>query len=227
MDTPGLLARDLEIFPNALQVLRDSGGSEPDYAPADSLEILYPIDFLPADDPTQLKAMDEFLKDLSSSTCSVLRQISIHEDWQKSAPVEEKDLHQYLYNVRCPGGTQKMERSLPLAMAQMTQDGWYYSAYNTFARFRAVYEKAHGHSPFVTEVVRMYWYGTLSLTLVARHLQVGHIQGTREPSQPREAQRDSESSLYLSIMVLAELHGQRISQDADCTAYRHRTTKIP
>lgn len=33
----------------------------------------------------------------------------------------------------------------------------YYSAYHTFDSFRKEYKEAHGHDPFVTEVVRWYW----------------------------------------------------------------------
>lgn len=43
--------------------------------------------------------MENFLDSISKATRRIYQSISIHEDWRKTAPVEEKDLHQYLYNV--------------------------------------------------------------------------------------------------------------------------------
>lgn len=95
---PALLTRDVTILPRVLKVLQlpkptASMPNKPD------LEILYPRDFVPEDCPEQVDAMEAFLKDISEATNCKYRQISIHEDWQKTAPVEEKDLRQYLYYV--------------------------------------------------------------------------------------------------------------------------------
>ncbi|KAK2737897.1 hypothetical protein FQN57_007348 [Myotisia sp. PD_48] len=135
MDTPGWLARDLRIFPGIFEAL--NSGEATNSVTGDILEILYITDFLPVDNPTQLKAMDDFLDDISRASGSPHRKVSILEDWQKSTPVEEKNLHRYLHNL--------------------TRDGWYYSAYTAFENFRIKYEEEHGHTPFVTEVVRWYW----------------------------------------------------------------------
>jgi hypothetical protein len=65
----------------------------------DQLQILYPTDFIPENDPEQIKAMEKFLNDICKATGSWCRRISIQQDWRDSSPVEEKDLNKYLYNV--------------------------------------------------------------------------------------------------------------------------------
>lgn len=65
-----------------------------------SFKILYPQDFIPVDSPDQVDAMEAFIRDISKYGECNLQRISIHEDWQKMAPVEEKDLREYLFNVR-------------------------------------------------------------------------------------------------------------------------------
>ncbi|RHZ70336.1 hypothetical protein CDV55_108201 [Aspergillus turcosus] len=134
MDTPAWFGRDLQAFPEVFRVLHGFDGAESNFSNEAPLEILYPSDFLPTDDPEQLKAMESFLEDITKGTGCSYRQISIGKEWQNTAPVEEKDLHQYLYNL--------------------TRHGWYYAAYHSFDDFRDEYEKKHGHGPFVTEVVR-------------------------------------------------------------------------
>lgn len=98
MDTPALLGRDLSTFPKVLKVLQLA-----ELATSDSkkppFEILYPRDFMPKDSPEQVNAMKEFIEDMSKSGGCTHRQISIQEDWKKTAPVEEKDLQEYLRNV--------------------------------------------------------------------------------------------------------------------------------
>ena len=86
------------MFPHILSVLSQAElgpetGKEPPF------EILYPTDFMPTDNPEQLKAMEHFIKDLAQSTGCTYRQISIRDEWRETAPVEEKDLRNYLYNV--------------------------------------------------------------------------------------------------------------------------------
>ena len=54
---------------------------------------------MPKGSPEQVKAMEDFIEDLSTYGGCTHRQISIQQDWQKTAPVEEKDLQEYLYNV--------------------------------------------------------------------------------------------------------------------------------
>ena len=99
MDTPALLGRDLLVFPKVLKVLQLA---EPinSYSKKPPFEILYPRDFIPEDSPEQVNAMKEFLEHMSKFGGCAHRQISIQEDWQKTAPVEEKDLQEYLRNVR-------------------------------------------------------------------------------------------------------------------------------
>ncbi|KAI3337277.1 amidase signature enzyme [Xylariaceae sp. AK1471] len=133
-DTPAWIGRDLETFPDILHVLSEI----PETAENSSVPlILYPTDFIPLESPEQVSAMEYFLESIEKSTGSKCKMISIHDDWSKTAPVEEKDLHQYLY--------------------ELTRHGWFYSAYHSFNSFRQKYEEIHGHSPYVTEVVRWYW----------------------------------------------------------------------
>lgn len=98
VDTPAWLGRDLEMFPDVLSVLRQAE-SEPQTPKEPPHEILYPIDFIPEENTEQVKAMEDFIKDMTQSTDCVYRKISIRDDWRETAPVEEKDLHEYLYSV--------------------------------------------------------------------------------------------------------------------------------
>ncbi|PWY85828.1 amidase signature enzyme [Aspergillus sclerotioniger CBS 115572] len=138
MDTVAWVGRDLKMFPDVFRVLANSwatakGGN---FSSEDSIEILYPSDFLPGNSE-QSRVTEDFLAQITSATGGSFRPISIHDDWRNTAPVEEKDLRQYLYNL--------------------TQHGWFYSAYKSFEQFRNDYIEKHGYSPFVTEVVRWYW----------------------------------------------------------------------
>ncbi|PCH02332.1 Amidase [Penicillium occitanis (nom. inval.)] len=144
MDTPGLLGRDREIFPDVFRDLNPSSAEQESrgHLHGDPLEILCQTDFVPQDNPEQIGAMENFLDSISKATGRIYRSISIHEDWRKTAPVEEEDLHQYLYNLM--------------------HHGWYYAAYHSFDKFRRDYEELHGHAPFVMEVVRWYCYGRLN-----------------------------------------------------------------
>ena len=54
---------------------------------------------MPEGNPEQVNAMEEFIDDMSRFGGCTHRQVSIQEDWQKTAPVEEKDLQVYLHNV--------------------------------------------------------------------------------------------------------------------------------
>lgn len=99
MDTPALLGRDRLVFPKVLKALQlhepvDSSTNRP------SFTIFYPHDFIPEDSPEQVEAMESFIEDMCRMGGCRQQKISIREDWQKTAPVEEKNLQQYLYNVR-------------------------------------------------------------------------------------------------------------------------------
>ena len=98
VDTTAWFGRDLGTFPDVLSVLRqaESESQAPQEPP---FEILYPTDFIPEENPEQVKAMEDFIKDMTQSTKCTYRKISIRDDWQETAPVEEKDLRKYLYDV--------------------------------------------------------------------------------------------------------------------------------
>ncbi|KAK0511028.1 hypothetical protein JMJ35_006580 [Cladonia borealis] len=97
--------------------------------------------------------MEDFIKDMSQSTNCTYRKISIRDDWQETAPVEEKDLRKYLYCT--------------------TRHSWFYAAYHAFDEFREKYIEAHGRAPFVTEVVRWYWTIGSDVTL-EQHMEMMH-----------------------------------------------------
>lgn len=86
------------MFPVVLSVLRQAE-SEPQTSKEPPFEILYPTDFMPEENPEQLKAMEDFIEDMAKSTECTYRQISIRDDWLETEPVEEKDLRKYLYSV--------------------------------------------------------------------------------------------------------------------------------
>ncbi len=100
MVTPGWIGRDLQIFPDILSAIR-----LPDWysenAKESAFEIMYPLDFVPEDSPEQVQAMEEFIEDIVNSTGCNYRKVSIKDDWKMTAPVEEKNLKKYLYNVSC------------------------------------------------------------------------------------------------------------------------------
>ncbi|QKX59452.1 uncharacterized protein TRUGW13939_06586 [Talaromyces rugulosus] len=89
----------------------------------DQLQILYPTDFIPENDPDQIKATEKFLNDICKATGSWCRRISIQQDWRDSSPVEEKDLNKYLYSL--------------------THHGLYFAAYASFEKYRESYGKSN------------------------------------------------------------------------------------
>lgn len=101
--------RDLAIFSDVLDILREEKSSPVPSIPP-RVEILYPIDFIPEENAEQVKAMNNFIRDITKSTGCTSRHISIGEDWLFSGPVQEKDLNQYLFNVIFPpNSTTKFE----------------------------------------------------------------------------------------------------------------------
>ncbi|KAL8782227.1 MAG: hypothetical protein Q9213_005593 [Squamulea squamosa] len=148
VDVPAILGRDVTIFPRVLKVLHlaNRTTSSPKNQ---SFEVLYPQDFIPEDSPEQINAMKAFIEDISKSDECTLREISIHEDWQRTAPVEGKDLRQYLYYLTFLGVNVGL---------QLTWHGWFYAAFHSFEDFRRQYLAANDQPPFVTEVVRWYWH---------------------------------------------------------------------
>jgi hypothetical protein len=99
MDTPGWLGRNLEDFPLVLNALSLDIKEPRPNSTALPVEILYPSDFTPDNSPDQTQAMKDFLSDITAATGSTWRKVSIKDDWRRTAPVDEKDLNQYLYYV--------------------------------------------------------------------------------------------------------------------------------
>lgn len=98
MDTPALLGRDVSVFPRVLKVLQSQQPNEP--ASKDSSDtVFYPQAFILEDCPEQVEAMESFIDDMCNFGGFRQEKFSIRDDWQKTAPVEEKNLQQYLYNV--------------------------------------------------------------------------------------------------------------------------------
>ena len=87
------------MFPAVLSVLRRTE-LEPQISEEPPIEILYPTDFMPENNPEQVKAMEDFIDDMTKSTEWTYRKVSIRDDWLETSPVEEKDLQKYLYSVR-------------------------------------------------------------------------------------------------------------------------------
>ncbi|KAI1359887.1 amidase signature domain-containing protein [Xylaria arbuscula] len=126
-DTPAWIGRDLGIFPHVFGALADGALDNLSNRTSPIQSILYPTDFI----PPEAKAQSMGVK---------TEKISIHDDWSKSSPVAEKDLHKYLFK-----------------RLYLTHDGWFYSANYSFKSFSEEYKKKNGKPPFVTEVVRWYW----------------------------------------------------------------------
>ena len=70
MDTLGFLGRDVEILPDVFRVLHSSTAKQDDQitGSGDALEILYPTDFTPQDNPGQPRAMESFLDKIKKAT---------------------------------------------------------------------------------------------------------------------------------------------------------------
>ncbi|KAI1131680.1 amidase signature domain-containing protein [Nemania abortiva] len=136
-DTPAWMGKDLDMFPHVFRALSDTDSTNPGNGASLEPSILYPTDFIPSDSQEQVDAMEDFLDSLGKAMGVKSKMVSIHDDWSKTSPVDEKDLRQYLY--------------------ELTHDGWFYSANHSFKSFRQKYEEMHGKPPFVTEVVRWYW----------------------------------------------------------------------
>lgn len=98
MDTPALLGRDLSIFPKVLKALEFHQPIEPASKKL-PYTIFYPSDFIPTDSPEQATAMENFIYDMSQGEEGCHQKISIQGDWKQTAPVEEKNLHEYLHHV--------------------------------------------------------------------------------------------------------------------------------
>ncbi|KAH7312544.1 amidase signature domain-containing protein [Stachybotrys elegans] len=137
MDTTAWIGRDLKIFPAILQAVSDPPARTVQAENASPTRILYLLDFEPQDSPEQVKAMEILLTAIDNSSGNTHQKTSIHDDWSNTAPVDEKDLRQYL--------------------RELTHHGWFYAAFHSFDSFREKYERVNGHKPFVTEVVRWYW----------------------------------------------------------------------
>ncbi|KAJ3564184.1 hypothetical protein NPX13_g7932 [Xylaria arbuscula] len=141
-DTPAWIGRDLGIFPHVCGALADGALDNLSNRTSPMRSILYPTDFIPPEAKAQVEAMDDFLDDVSKSMGVKTEKISIHDDWSKSSPVAEKDLHKYLF--------------------KLTHDGWFYSANHSFKSFSEEYKKKNGRPPFVTELVRWKLGGEVS-----------------------------------------------------------------
>jgi len=97
-DTPTWFGRDLSLFPDVLRSLQPDAPASSNGKPK---HIFYPRDFALQDThPEQIEAVGEFIKDIANASGCTYSSISIHDDWKATAPVEEKDLQQYLCNVR-------------------------------------------------------------------------------------------------------------------------------
>lgn len=152
MDTPALLGRDISIFPKVLEVLQLAKPMT--NSKKGSFKVLYPQDFIPEDSPQQVHAMKAFIQDISNFGDCTLHRISIANDWQKTAPVEEKDLRKYFFNVRQAQNCAYQGTDTSL---QLTHHSWFYTANHSFKDFRQQYLATNGHEPFVTEAIRWYW----------------------------------------------------------------------
>lgn len=61
--------------------------------------VLFPPDFYPKDVQDQMDLLERFTKELAGHWDTPIQTQSIAEAWSASPPVNEEDLHRYLYNV--------------------------------------------------------------------------------------------------------------------------------
>ena len=113
MDTPAWMGRDLKMFPDVFRILVNTWTPDKDggLSTEDPIEILYPGDFLP-ENSEQSRVTEDFLAQITSATGGSFRPISIRDDWRRTAPVKEKDLQQYLYNVSFAADTASFSNSI-------------------------------------------------------------------------------------------------------------------
>ncbi|XDG08253.1 hypothetical protein ABKA04_007868 [Annulohypoxylon sp. FPYF3050] len=136
-DTPCVFSRD---FYHLGMVLRSWIPKEPPVQATDQpYEIIYPLDYLPIGNSTQMKLIDDFIEDMRIHLGAVVTKLSIREAWKECHPAEYPgNLDEYLRDV-------------------ITQT-YYYSFYHSTDTFRKNYAESHqGEPPYVIPYVRRRW----------------------------------------------------------------------
>lgn len=101
--------------------------------------LIYPLDYLPTENPEQMKIIDSFIQDLETHLPATIIPLSIRSSWHQSHPPEASDdVEQYLHDV--------IRRT------------FYRQFYHSTASFRQVYAERHdGQQPYVIPFVRRRW----------------------------------------------------------------------
>ncbi|OCK76177.1 amidase [Lepidopterella palustris CBS 459.81] len=153
-DVPAFFGRDLSEFPNFAQAWY---GDSPLLKDAISLpkRLLYPLDYLPTSNKSQMRVVNSFVEDLVSVLGIKRTEYSLAEEWKKNRPegVEEDDLAEYLRLVCRRSG-------LGLTWLMPAQAGtlpYYRDSYDALKDFRESYREKFGKTPFVHRALRWRW----------------------------------------------------------------------
>lgn len=99
-DVPSLFGRDITLFADFIRLWYNRE-LKPDTHAGLPWKIVYPTDFLPVANGSQMKVFDRFTDDLASYVDAEVKRVSIKNTWAENPPPEAEDrsLRQYLHNV--------------------------------------------------------------------------------------------------------------------------------
>ncbi|KAH7303477.1 amidase signature domain-containing protein [Stachybotrys elegans] len=137
-DTPCVFSRDFEHLNTVAKAWLQTGCAASPLSDR-RYEIIYPLDYLPVENQSQMKLIDEFVADMSTHLGATVTKLSIKETWKRNPPPgASNDAEEYLKNV-------------------ITRT-FYYGFYHSTDKFRMDYAESHrGSLPYVIPFVRQRW----------------------------------------------------------------------
>ncbi|KAF5622384.1 amidase signature domain protein [Fusarium tjaetaba] len=101
--------------------------------------LIYPLDYLPTENPEQMKIIDSFIRDVETHLPATVIPLSIRSSWQQSHPPgTPADVEEYLKDV--------------------IRATFYHQFYHSTENFRQLYAERHdGQQPYVIPFVQRRW----------------------------------------------------------------------
>ncbi|KAJ2980269.1 hypothetical protein NQ176_g2746 [Zarea fungicola] len=108
-------------------------------APAATIKLLYPSDYLPTPNPAQTRLIDKFVTGLESALQISRTNVSLADLWKRDCPdgAEHEDIAEYLETAGI----------YP----------FYHDQYHNLESFRSEYEEKYGKPPFVQRALHWQW----------------------------------------------------------------------
>lgn len=134
-DTPVVFARSLSVLGRVLSAWLPEDRGESAWG---GMEVVYPLDYLPVPVPEQMKLIDGFVDDLTTTFgCSVTK-ISLRDRWREYPPDgADPDIEEYLKDA--------------------IVHTYYYSYYQLTSGWRDKYKNRFGQEPYVIPFVKQRW----------------------------------------------------------------------